>query len=430
MLSNNCIPNSAFYRRTDFDKVGGYNPAFKYGWEDWNLWLSLLEHGGYAYRIDETQYYYRKHGVSLVTCTNQHEKELRKLLMECHPELYLRYYRSLYERYSALTSSRWYKLYSYYIKARKSLSDKQSTLKHSLFDPILTLYCRRQSQYTRTGKVALCCIAKMENSYIRFFVEYYKNLGFDKIIIYDNNDLEGEQFEEVIKDYIDSGFVELIDFRGRPVAQLAAYQDCYNRYNKKYDWIAFFDCDEFLTFTDDTIEIHQYLGQKTFLPYQAIHFNWRCYGDSDMLDDDGRDVIARFTSPIANTTRYVDGNVDVYVNEHVKSIVRGGLSRIYWILDPHTPKSRYHICCDAEGHKSDINSPFQKINHKAAFLRHYKTKTIGEWVRNKMRRGIPDRPEESWKEVIKIESFFEWNKKTDEKMSYALRVMKEIEEKK
>ncbi len=44
----------------------------------------------------------------------------------------------------------------------------------------------------------------MENDYIRFFVEYYKNLHFDKIFIYDNNDIDGEKFEDVINDYIQS----------------------------------------------------------------------------------------------------------------------------------------------------------------------------------------------------------------------------------
>ena len=31
----------------------------------------------------------------------------------------------------------------------------------------------------------------------------------DKIYFYDNNDIEGENFEDVINDYIEKGFVEL-----------------------------------------------------------------------------------------------------------------------------------------------------------------------------------------------------------------------------
>lgn len=293
----------------------------------------------------------------------------------------------------------------------------QSWVHNSLLLPLKRMYYRRWSQYTRTGKIALCCIAKMENEYIRFFVDYYKNLHFDKIFLYDNNDLDGELFNGVIGDYISNRFVELIDFRGRKVAQLAAYQDCYDKYNKDYDWIAFFDCDEFLTFADDTEDIHKFLGQKVFMPYQVMHVNWKVYGDNEMLDNDGRNVTERFSVPIPFDTKGAYGSH--LENEHVKSFIRGGLSDVKWKTDPHTPKSTYYSCCNAEGHIVDCNSPFQSIHYETLFLRHYSTKTIGEWVRNKMQRGIPDRPEKMWKNHLNLEMFFRYNKKTDGKMEYA-----------
>ena len=76
-------------------------------------------------------------------------------------------------------------------------------------------------------KTALCAIAKNENLYIREWVEYYMKLGFSNIILYDNNDINGECFEEVINDYIESGFVKIINFRGKLVCQLTAYNDCF-----------------------------------------------------------------------------------------------------------------------------------------------------------------------------------------------------------
>ncbi|MBO6272267.1 glycosyltransferase family 92 protein [bacterium] len=69
-----------------------------------------------------------------------------------------------------------------------------------------------------TNKVLLCCIAKMENNYIREFVEYYKRIGFDNICLYDNNDVNGEHFEAVIDDYIKSGFVIIKNIRGKKLA--------------------------------------------------------------------------------------------------------------------------------------------------------------------------------------------------------------------
>lgn len=64
-------------------------------------------------------------------------------------------------------------------------------------------------------RVCLCTLGKQENRYIREFVEHYKNYGVDKIYLYDNNDINGEKFEEIINDYIQKGFVEVINFRGK-----------------------------------------------------------------------------------------------------------------------------------------------------------------------------------------------------------------------
>ena len=77
--------------------------------------------------------------------------------------------------------------------------------------------------------VAICCIGKCENRYIKEFIEWYKNLGFSHIYLYDNNTIE--RFEEVIQNYIDDKFVTLIDFRKRTVCQLIAYKDCYEKYS-------------------------------------------------------------------------------------------------------------------------------------------------------------------------------------------------------
>ena len=64
IIFNNCIPNTAMYRKSDFVSVGGYKDYMKDGWEDWNMWLSILEIAPNkekcAYKIDEKLYLYRQ----------------------------------------------------------------------------------------------------------------------------------------------------------------------------------------------------------------------------------------------------------------------------------------------------------------------------------------------------------------------------------
>ena len=69
--------------------------------------------------------------------------------------------------------------------------------------------------YFRNKKgVGICSIGRKENLYAKEFVEYYLKLGIKKIIIYDNNDIDGEKFEDVLEQYIKNKYVEIIDVRG------------------------------------------------------------------------------------------------------------------------------------------------------------------------------------------------------------------------
>jgi hypothetical protein len=104
-------------------------------------------------------------------------------------------------------------------------------------------------------KVCICCIAKNENRYIREFIEYYKKLGIDHISIYDNNDPDGEVFNDVIQDYIDSGYVNILNVRGAKRYQNRAYTEFYDKHHHEYDYIFFCDIDEFLVLHfDETIQ--------------------------------------------------------------------------------------------------------------------------------------------------------------------------------
>ena len=97
-------------------------------------------------------------------------------------------------------------------------------------------------------KFALCTIGKLENLYARDFIIYYLELGIDKIYIYDNNEINGEIFEDVVKDFIDNNYVEIINIRGNQNNNLQnnVYDNCYHDHINEYDWFLFFDFDEYL----------------------------------------------------------------------------------------------------------------------------------------------------------------------------------------
>ena len=272
-------------------------------------------------------------------------------------------------------------------------------------------------------KVALCCICKNENNYIREWVEYYKNLGFDNIIIYDNNDIEGEHIEDVISDYINSGFVIVNNVRGKAIYQLPAYNDCIVNYGKQYDWIAFFDCDEFLCLTKKT-NIKDYISE---FPDECdrIAINWMTMDDNDMIENDGRPVMERLTRacPIDVTWEYSSK----LENSHVKTILKCGKLEGRKFVNPHFCTG---IKCSLNNKGENINSlsPFViPVNWDNAYLKHFRLKTITEYLYNKILKGAPDVNYKAFRSGrCTPDKFFRINKRTPEKEQ----IIKEFIEKK
>ena len=264
-------------------------------------------------------------------------------------------------------------------------------------------------------KVAVCSIGRLENRYIKEFVEYYKKLGVDKIFLYDNNYDGEEYFETVIGDYVGKGFVEVIDFRNKDYCQLEAYQDCYNKHKDEYDWICYFDIDEYLTFENERVSIKKFLSRKCFRDYDMIHVNWKVYGDNNLIHYEDKPLRERFTEPIMPLDfKY---GYDFPENNHIKSIVRGGLEGVTWNATPHTPNGIAR-CCNAVGNECKSASPFNEFDFSTAWLNHYQTKTIEEWITNKVRRGFADGNRDRFKKNNPIKEFFGRNQANEEKIKY------------
>ena len=53
------IFSCALFRKKDWERIGGYAPELIYCDEDWEFWISMLENGGYAYKLENIGFYYR-----------------------------------------------------------------------------------------------------------------------------------------------------------------------------------------------------------------------------------------------------------------------------------------------------------------------------------------------------------------------------------
>ena len=59
LARQNVIFCSAFFRKHEWEKVGGYDVNMIYGWEDWEFWIAILKNGGEVKCLDEVGFFYR-----------------------------------------------------------------------------------------------------------------------------------------------------------------------------------------------------------------------------------------------------------------------------------------------------------------------------------------------------------------------------------
>ena len=256
--------------------------------------------------------------------------------------------------------------------------------------------------------ICFCMLVKRENLYMRDIIGYHKNIGFDKFILVDNNYPNEERLSDVLQDYINNNMVTILDYRGISINQGLIYQDIYNNYTNKCQWLNFFDSDEFLVLypqNGKNITIQEFLNNPRYAQCESILINWLFYDDNDLLHYDNRSLIERFTRE----------HKEFNGNRFVKSITRGGLNKTLFGFDKscHFPGKEL-ILCDSSGKNS---KNYADVVYPPVFefaqISHFATKSTEEYI-NKMKRGYAG--EHYTKNEINVDSYFSLNKFTEEKL--------------
>lgn len=91
-LFSNCIPITALFYREDFVKAQGFEESLTY-FEDWDLWISILENGGEVCQIPEHLFFYRirYNENSLTNLSTQQENKMslnRLFIYQKHHDFY------------------------------------------------------------------------------------------------------------------------------------------------------------------------------------------------------------------------------------------------------------------------------------------------------------------------------------------------------
>jgi hypothetical protein len=224
-------------------------------------------------------------------------------------------------------------------------------------------------------KTAVVCIAIHEEPYIFEFINYYINkLKVDHVYIYDNtvsNTLIGCSHDPR---------VSVIHFPGKQ-KQLPAYFNFICNYSQIYDWVCFFDVDEFLYLNG--LSLQEFLSSnELYENISAIGFQWKIFGSSGKLYYSNEPVTKRFQK------------CQKKIDKHIKTILKPkdyiGFNNPHYFnttrgtFDPYMNPIVSPISSESE---REIGSEMGSGSN--IFLAHYFTKSAKEFGQ-KIERGRSD----------------------------------------
>ena len=264
-------------------------------------------------------------------------------------------------------------------------------------------------------KVEVVAMAKNEHLYINEWVKHYFELGFDKICIYDNDELDAPY----IKDFIDKKYLSKViiyDIRGVKGEKLQhkVYTNFYNQNKDYFDWCLFCDIDEFLMGVDD---IKVWLSKSQFRKAYQIRVKWKLFGDDDIIERNTKEPVKlAFKKEIKHTLNrnLIDkGNLEI----QGKMIVRGGLGNVV-IKSPHFAsfRTRENIIPSILPSGKPCYSMVaikENYDNENVYLYHYMTKSLSEFINQKLKRT-----DAVFGNRIDMGYYWRINNQTKEKLDY------------
>lgn len=88
-LEANRIGYFSAIRKTKLLEIGGYSPRMDLGFEDWHLWINLLNRGVKLVTLKDILVLYRTKEQSMITEAEKHRPKLEAQIKKDFPELYV-----------------------------------------------------------------------------------------------------------------------------------------------------------------------------------------------------------------------------------------------------------------------------------------------------------------------------------------------------
>lgn len=200
-------------------------------------------------------------------------------------------------------------------------------------------------KYNNFDENIKCCVYTRdfyENPYINFFIEHYKILGFDKIIILKTDDYD------INYDIIYDSFIEVHKVKNLNDKILEKYD--YLVKNNHYDWVLSIDLDEILLLNKKYKNIKSYIyhNLKKNRNINIFYFRWG--------------MIEKYNNFLFNDIEfnYIIDNYSIYSNKHIKSMIK--IKDLDSINNSHISKLKTKNIIYIENKIINYNNIYHDIN--------------------------------------------------------------------
>lgn len=221
-------------------------------------------------------------------------------------------------------------------------------------------------------KTAICTIIKNEHLFLKEWIEWHLGIGFNAIHLFEDKD--SKSHKEICKKYNnvylrryedDEEVRNLLEYQGSSHRQKVLY-DYFARQSKEvYDWVGFFDLDEFVMFADgynlDKLCVE-------FEPYSAVLLNWKMMGASGHINRPRTRVVESYTQECETLLKDKEWCYKSFVN----------INRFQGFENLHMAKGY-------------VNTNHERITddlyYDKCWLNHYFTKSFEDWLDRIYKRG-------------------------------------------
>jgi glycosyltransferase involved in cell wall biosynthesis len=247
IANGNMLSCCTAFHKTHWNEVGGYNELVN-GYEDWEMWINMGEHGHHTFVIQEPLLNYRtSRGTTMYTLAKKKDAYLKQTIKELHPKLYS--------------------------------PQGSSPVVDNISKPIETV---TEVQKMKIRVIAICY---NEEKMLPFFLRYYTSFC-DEVVIYDN--CSTDRSIEIIKSFPKTSIISY-DTNGQlsDKKYLEIKNNTWKAEKNKYDWQIVVDTDEFVWHPNLLQILERYRNSGISLPktngFNMIH---DCFPE-----DDGRQIM-------------------------------------------------------------------------------------------------------------------------------------------